>query len=910
MVGNFSKVWFVVGVVLLFCAAHSWAASVENLDEVIARKSRLATASWGYTLLENSSNYYTWQPETLTYNDVTTGNEVWRMTYDPLHIGGENHDIANTHWSANGNRLLIHSYRTTAAFQNYSSQSSGINPAWFLINADGSKLKPALNAAAELATIDGYVAWSPITADVLYQQGTNDQQSLPVNNVYKVTVSDTTISRALWLTIPGSNPRISLKKSISADGSTLFVNDINNGLWFPANVLTQTLLSSNGYAQLLNFDNYWGQSYGTFQDYHDQYTTGAVNGIDGIWHYLMPEGSLGSFGNLWRSRPIGSGTNNSPVLINSGLSSSETPVNNYYPWDHTNPLWDGSTVEVVNTDDGGMVPTVNDPWCYPNTISGTDCQQYTGHVSPDRWGHYILFEQTNDAPYGIAHYDARTHKYKSVNTTMENGDHTDWEAWSDWTVSDGSTSFSDSWLGTAGVKRLYIQTYQGIGSCTTTQNPLESSSNIWNCASAQEVAYTHECYNTGLSTRQGFLGPIQSPDGTKIQYVTSFMNADDNSHQLFWAVAYYPYPPQIQSAAKNGSNVQITWDFNQGSACASQSTSATRTGPAPNFTNPRTYATRGWPHETLDCPPSPRETKQFRVWVSTDNSTWSPVGTTTYNNCNGTNECGMWAQSSWTYNYAQPVSSTVYYAVTSLENSGLESHTLSNVWKVVTDGSGNIASQVQQAAYPANPGSKASFHTTAPAAPTGISFSPTATAGQYNIQWTAPANNTLIRYYNIYAHDGSAPTAISQNRIASIPVTASSSSFSYLDWLGNTDGATQYLVTSVDYQGNESSLSAAPTVTSFTLPETATSLTVPIISFTATDNVGVTGYLVTQSSTTPSACARGWSSTAPTSFTFSASGKQIAYAWAKDAAGNISAAKSSSVTITLPKSKESPKNRG
>jgi hypothetical protein len=114
----------------------------------------------------------------------------------------------------------------------------------------------------------------------------------------------------------------------------------------------------------------------------------------------------------------------------------------------------------------------------------------------------------------------------------------------------------------------------------------------------------------------------------------------------------------------------------------------------------------------------------------------------------------------------------------------------------------------------------------------------------------------------------------------------------------------------VDYQGNESSLSAAPTVTAFTLPETATSLTVPIISFTATDNVGVTGYLVTQSSTTPSACARGWSSTAPTSFTFSASGKQIAYAWAKDAAGNISAAKSSSVTITLPKSKESPKNRG
>ncbi|MBP1688536.1 MAG: hypothetical protein H6Q33_4679, partial [Deltaproteobacteria bacterium] len=42
-----------------------------------------------------------------------------------------------------------------------------------------------------------------------------------------------------------------------------------------------------------------------------------------------------------------------------------------------------------------------------------------------------------------------------------------------------------------------------------------------------------------------------------------------------------------------------------------------------------------------------------------------------------------------------------------------------------------------------------------------------------------------------------------------------------------------------------------PTVTAFTLPTTATSLTVPITSFTATDNVLVTGYLVTESATAP-----------------------------------------------------------
>jgi hypothetical protein len=91
-----------------------------------------------------------------------------------------------------------------------------------------------------------------------------------------------------------------------------------------------------------------------------------------------------------------------------------------------------------------------------------------------------------------------------------------------------------------------------------------------------------------------------------------------------------------------------------------------------------------------------------------------------------------------------------------------------------------------------------------------------------------------------------------------------------------------------------------PTVTAFTLPATATSLTVAISSFTATDNVGVTGYLVSQSSATPSASAGGWSGTAPASFTFTGTGSQTLYAWAKDAAGNVSAAKSGSVVITLP----------
>ena len=97
-----------------------------------------------------------------------------------------------------------------------------------------------------------------------------------------------------------------------------------------------------------------------------------------------------------------------------------------------------------------------------------------------------------------------------------------------------------------------------------------------------------------------------------------------------------------------------------------------------------------------------------------------------------------------------------------------------------------------------------------------------------------------------------------------------------------------------------------PVLTAFTVPATSTSQTVTISSLTATDNVGVTGYLVTESATAPLASAAGWSASAPTSYTVAGTipqavptGKTL-YAWAKDAAGNVSTSLSQVVTITLP----------
>jgi hypothetical protein len=82
---------------------------------------------------------------------------------------------------------------------------------------------------------------------------------------------------------------------------------------------------------------------------------------------------------------------------------------------------------------------------------------------------------------------------------------------------------------------------------------------------------------------------------------------------------------------------------------------------------------------------------------------------------------------------------------------------------------------------------------------------------------------------------------------------------------------------------------APPSVMDFSIPKTSTSLTVPVLSFKAIDDLGVTGYLITTTPTPPSATAAGWSATPPTSYTFTSRGTQTLFGWVKDGAGNVSA---------------------
>jgi hypothetical protein len=93
--------------------------------------------------------------------------------------------------------------------------------------------------------------------------------------------------------------------------------------------------------------------------------------------------------------------------------------------------------------------------------------------------------------------------------------------------------------------------------------------------------------------------------------------------------------------------------------------------------------------------------------------------------------------------------------------------------------------------------------------------------------------------------------------------------------------------------------STAPTVDSFAATSPSTSLDIPITAFTASDDTGVTGYMITESATPPAAGDAGWSGTAPATYTVAADGTYTLYPWAKDAVGNVSAVYGSPVTVQV-----------
>jgi len=209
---------------------------------------------------------------------------------------------------------------------------------------------------------------------------------------------------------------------------------------------------------------------------------------------------------------------------------------------------------------------------------------------------------------------------------------------------------------------------------------------------------------------------------------------------------------------------------------------------------------------------------------------------------------------------------------------------------------------------------------TAPSNPAISLDNITETASQVLTVTISVSDDTGITGYYL-SESEAAPTAISDGWISIQTTTSYNSNVSFT--LSSGNGNKTIYVWFMDGAGNISqSSSAAITLnqTDTTAPsspsvsinngDTLTTSTAVTLTLSATDNVGVTAYYVSENSAVPSANASGWKSVASATsysavvpFTLSSgsigSSIKTVYAWFRDSAGNISVRVSDTITLTI-----------
>ena len=209
---------------------------------------------------------------------------------------------------------------------------------------------------------------------------------------------------------------------------------------------------------------------------------------------------------------------------------------------------------------------------------------------------------------------------------------------------------------------------------------------------------------------------------------------------------------------------------------------------------------------------------------------------------------------------------------------------------------------------------------TAPSNPAISLDNITETASQVITVTISVSDDTGITGYYL-SESGTAPTAVSDGWVSIQTTTSYNSNVSFT--LSSGNGNKTIYVWFMDGAGNISqSSSAAITLnqTDTTAPsspsvsinngDTLTTSTAVTLTLSATDNVGVTAYYVSENSAVPSANASGWKSVASATsysavvpFTLSSgsigSSIKTVYAWFRDSAGNISVRVSDTITLTI-----------
>jgi hypothetical protein len=770
-------------------------AERQDLDEALARKPRFPFNGGTNTFYsgESGTPYYFWQPETLTYTDTNFGTEIWRVTFNPRSGGGYDaysNEYSTQAWCNDGSRLGFRSLLSGVIFTIRPStdpnKDGSTTPRW-TVNSDGTKMR----AGTGKGQGNDYLNWLHTeTAYLFTPRSTGEFSGALTDTLYKVSLdSNNTMTRSVLVNdIGGAGLKAStIKDPITSNDGWMVLQDETAGDWPTPNDIN---------SMKLHFINL------------------TTNTQDYAWGVARGIGPVGDpYGAITPAQEGRIRESSSAFLFNTDLWAHFYNMIPHMIWKKSGSAgdggpayadWDGDSFgdDEIKVISDNPVPATNLPHNpYDNG--------YMGHPEFDRWGHFVIGNNSQDCNsviYGSSPtryvrwgnngcpgqmlldvtnnlanpswYDANNSNYM-IGTGTSNvyyASHSSWKGWTDYIVSMHATNYD-----------LYTQHYQKTSQTgkTNTQAPVY-------IASTELVAYQ--------DNYASYPRPSQSPDGTKVAFATklfyaAYSGADDDRIGISWVVAYYPYPPEIYQANGTGASLNIRFDWGTNSATW------------------RGYTQRKWVNESTGTYLPPREINTTRLWVSTDNATWTPVTTVAANAWDRYNfATGAWTGNTyWEINTTQGVGTTRYYAITAIETSGLESKTLSNTWKVVLDGAGDITTQAQQTAYSSTPGGSSGFYTTAPSAPqtlvTTHRKSPATALGQYTVEWTEPASTTLVRHYNIYALDAAIPTAIQQRRIASISRNiCSGGACSWVDWLGSQDASTVYGVTSIDTLGNESAI--------------------------------------------------------------------------------------------------------
>jgi len=723
--------------------ARAQVTAYENLDELEARVARKSINT--FYSGENASNYYMWQPQTMIYKDTSTNHEVilWSQTNNAPIMGPRYGDGWEYNWQP-----WSADGKRIAFFQDKNvgcyTRASSADP-WFSARSDGSYWRPMCETSQRTAYAASrlYPDWSPIIPDVAYATGANTDGNSGLDT--------NGIYREVFTDMSISSTRI--VDLIPGDTSTQRHGGLKSRITGDGLYLVEGNYLENEPYYVVQIEPAGSRQLKLSWNLPtlDTYWYSTVQPANGHAH---DEGVVGNAaeGYWFYFMPSGSSAWWRIHLWGSdgGVPTHAIDHTSSYDWWVGTP--DQTEVQIVGDEYG---------WTYGNHPAFTT-DAWWSHGVFDRWGTYVVYSDVENPIIGPAAMNIATYTRTAINTKDGGTQYHCWQGWSDYFVS-------------------------SVGAPATKMGATKYNSN--NNLDHLTVAELH------TSITGDFTNPGQSPDGTKMAMKSDWLTSGSDAGNLFIGVVYFPYPPEITSVSAAAGQVSVRFDWRLS-------------------TTPRGYTTRGWPNEDTDDPSPPREIEKFRLWRSSDGINWVPITTLNYDIFSRYNfSNGAWLGNNFWTITDTPGNGTWYYAVTSLEWSGLESRNLSNIYQIaVSSGTGT---GLQNTAYPVSPGdldniSTSDFNTQAPNAPSAFAYthkkSPATANGQYTIEWTEPVNNSLIRYYNIYAQDSSDPSAIAQDVIASIPKAWCNGACSWVDWLGNTDGSTHYGITAVDYQGNESQI--------------------------------------------------------------------------------------------------------